>query len=272
MELLLTMIGVVIVIAVVYLIFLAPGRLPKSADPRLWQAKYAHRGLHTKDKTVPENSLQAFSLAAEAGYGIELDVNLSSDGQVMVFHDDNLLRVCGVDKKITDCTYEELQGYRLCGTGEKIPLFTQVLELLAGRVPMIVELKATVHNNELCEKTAALLDAYQGVYCVESFHPGIVRWFRKNRPQYVRGQLSMGAKNYRAMPPVEGIALSGLFTNVSTRPHFAAYRHQDAHHKLRLFLYRMMGGKLVGWTVEDTDDIKWCLQYFDCIIFQFFKP
>ena len=272
MDVLLTVVGIVIVIAVLYLILLAPGKLPKSANPRLWQAKYAHRGLHTKDKTVPENSMLAFSLAAEDGYGIELDVNLSSDGQVVVFHDDNLLRVCGVDKKITDCTYEELQTYRLCATGERIPLFTQVLELVAGRVPLIVELKATVHNGELCEKTAALLDAYGGPYCVESFHPGIVSWFRKNRPQSVRGQLSMGVKSYRGLSAAESFALSGLLTNISTRPHFAAYRHQDAHHKLRLFLYRMMGGKLVGWTVEDTDDIKWCLEYFDVIIFQFFKP
>lgn len=262
---------ILVVLFVLYAFLLAPGRQTQK-DSVLYKAKYAHRGLHSKDKTIPENSLTAFSKAVEAGYGMELDINLTTDNQVVVFHDDTLLRVCGVDKAVADCSYEELMQYRLLGTDEKIPLFTEVLELIGGHVPLVVELKHTKRNKELCEHAAQLLDEYTGPYCIESFHPGIVKWFRKNRPNVIRGQLSAGLKNYKGLPLYQGVLLSSLLTNFMTRPHFAAYRHEDSHHKLRLNLYRMFGGKLIAWTVRDTNDIGYCEKYFDSIIFEFFTP
>ncbi len=254
------------------IIFLfSPGDFPKSADKRLWAHSYAHRGLHTKDKTVPENSLAAFGLAAEAGYGIELDLNLTTDNRVVVFHDDSLTRVCGVEKKVAECTYEDLACYPLQETNERIPLLEEVLGLVDGRVPLIVELKATKRNDELCRRAVELLDSYHGPYCIESFHPGIVRWFRKNRPAVVRGQLSAGLRNYKGLPFWQGLMLSSLLTNAATRPHFVAYRHEDARRPI-LDLYRFLGGRLVGWTVRDTDPIAYCQKRFDIIIFEFFLP
>lgn len=255
-----------------YFIVLMPGQLPPFADDRLRHCKYAHRGLHKKDKSVPENSLPAFMQAVESGYGIELDVTLTADGQVVVFHDDSLLRVCGADKKIAECSYGELLFYRLCGTDERIPSFSEVLQVVSGRVPLLVELKHSKQNDLLCRKTAALLDAYQGPYCIESFHPGIVRWFYKNRPHVVRGQLSGGRKSFSGIPSWQGAVLSALLTNAVNRPHFVAYKHQDAHHRLNLGVFRLLGGLLFGWTVRDTDDIQACIKRFDCIIFEFFKP
>lgn len=262
---------IIVALSALYAFLLAPGRQTKK-DNHLYEAKYAHRGLHNKDKTIPENSLTAFSKAVEAGYGMELDINLTTDNQVVVFHDDTLLRVCGVDKAVADCSYEELMQYRLLGTDEKIPLLSEVLELVGGHVPLVVELKHTKRNNELCEKAAQLLDEYEGPYCIESFHPGIVKWFHKNRPNIIRGQLSAGLKNYKGLPMYQGVLLSSLLTNFMTRPHFAAYKHEDTHHKLRLNLYKLLGGKLIAWTVRDTDDIKYCENYFDTIIFEFFTP
>lgn len=263
---------VLIVLFLVYLFLLAPHTLPEGVDHTLWQANYAHRGLHSKDKSVPENSMAAFKLAVEAGYGMELDINLTVDNQIVVFHDDNLKRVCGVDKLIADCTYEELLQYRLCGTEEKTPLFSEVLKLIDGRMPLIVELKATKRNNELCRRAADMLKDYKGTYCIESFHPLLVRWFYKNRPEIVRGQLSAGHKEFGSLPFYQRLILSSLLTNVMTRPHFMAYRHQDAHHKLRLSLFKLLGGKLVAWTVRDNDDIDYCKKRFDIIIFEFFRP
>lgn len=263
----------VMALFLVYLFFLEPGRLPKNADNVLWRTKYAHRGLHRKDKTVPENSLSAFSAAVEAGYGIELDINLSSDGKIVVFHDERLSRVCGIDKAITDCTYAELSQYRLCGTNEKIPLFSKVLSLVAGRVPLIIELKNTKNTKELCEKAAAFLDAYQGPYCIESFNPRIVCWFYKNRPNIVRGQLAAAPRSYgKSNSYFQKLISSSLLTNVTTRPHFVAYNHRDSHHKPQLGIYRMLGGKLVGWTVSDPRDIDYCTAYFDVIIFEYLRP
>ena len=271
MVLLIIFIALAVALAL-YVVLLAPGNLPKAAPAVLWQARYAHRGLHDKQNTVPENSLAAFAAAAEAGYGIELDLNLTTDDQVVVFHDNSLERVCGVDKIVADCSWEELKQYQLSGTDERIPLFTEVLKLVDGRVPLVVELKATRRNAVLCEKAAALLDAYGGPYCIESFHPGIVAWFRKNRPDVVRGQLASGFKQYSALPWWQALLLSSLLTNINARPHFTAFRHQDAHAKLKLSLYRFLGGRLVGWTVRDTDDIAWCEENFDVIIFEYFRP
>lgn len=262
---------IVVVLFVLYIYLIAPGRKPTKDSP-LYAAKYAHRGLHSKDKTIPENSMSAFTKAIEAGYGIELDINITTDNKVVVFHDDTLQRICGVDKAISDCSYDELTEYRLLETEEKIPLFSEVLELVDGRVPLVVELKHTKRNRELCENAAMLLVEYKGSYCIESFDPSIVRWFRKNKPKVVRGQLAAGLKEYKGLPLYQGILLSSLLTNFYSRPNFAAYEHQDSHHKLKLNLFRLLGGKLVGWTVSNTDDIEYCQKYFDTIIFEFFKP
>ncbi len=257
----------------VYAFLIAPGKLPKTAPEILWRTRYAHRGLHDqKHAAPPENSLAAFRAAVEAGYGIELDINLTTDDTVAVFHDDSLLRMCGVDKPVADCSWEELLQYRLSGTEQRIPLFTEVLAEVAGRVPLIVELKSTKRNTALCEKAAALLDAYAGPYCVESFHPGIVAWFKKHRPDVVRGQLATGYKDYGRRAAWQRMMLSGMLANAAARPHFAAFRHENAHGRFKLWLYRLLGGKLVGWTVRDTDDIAWCQRFFDAIIFEYFRP
>lgn len=256
----------------IYLFLLAPGKQPKAAPAVLWQARYAHRGLHDKQNTVPENSLVAFAAAVESGYGIELDLNLTTDDQVVVFHDDSLLRICGIDKAVADCSLEELTQCRLSGTDERIPLFSEVLKLVDGRVPLVVELKSTRRNKALCEHAAALLDAYPGPYCIESFHPGIVSWFKKHRPGVVRGQLASGFKQYNRLPWWQAFLLSSLLTNVTARPHFAAFRHEDAHGTFKLWLYRVLGGRLVAWTVRDTNDIAWCEKHFDVIIFEYFRP
>ena len=114
-------------------LFLRPGRYGEAQKQLVYGVNHAHRGLHTKDKTVPENSLPAFRAAAEAGYGVELDIQLSRDGQVVVFHDDTLDRVCGVHGRVDEFTFEELRGMRLCGTQETIPLLTEVFEVMGGR-------------------------------------------------------------------------------------------------------------------------------------------
>ncbi len=256
---------------VINILLMAPGRFPKQISPVLSRALYAHRGLHNKDKSVPENSMAAFCAAVEAGYGMELDVQLTADDKVVVFHDDNLNRVCGIDRKVVDCTYEELKGCRLHGTAETIPLFSDVVKLVGGREAMIVELKISRRNKALCEKTAEILDEYKGPYCIESFDPRIVLWFKKHRPGIVRGQLSAGRKNYIGQPLYQGFLLSGLYTNIVTRPHFVAYKHEDIK-RLRLGLYRLLGGKLFAWTVRDADDADRLRRCFDAIIFEFICP
>lgn len=155
---------------------------------------YAHRGLHEKDLSVPENSMAGFKAAVEAGYGIEFDLQLTKDKKVVVHHDRSLKRVCGADVSIGDLTYKELQQYRLQNTEERVPLFSDVLALVDGRTPLIIELKHYDDADLLCPLVWELLRNYKGPYCVESFDPYIVQWFRKNHPYVLRGQLMVTLK------------------------------------------------------------------------------
>lgn len=248
---------------------LAPGRAPKARLEPFLGVNYAHRGLHTEDFSTPENSLKAFEAAASAGYGMELDVQLSKDGQVVVFHDDSLERVCGVKAAVKSKTYAELKAMSLRGTGETVPLFSDVLSVIAGRGgPLIVELKlAGRRNRELCEKTYEILSRYSGLYCVESFDPFIVLWFRLHHKEVIRGQLAMGASMYRPLGPVLRHVLAGNLFNPLTRPHFIAY-DINAKFPLTCRVSRALGCARFGWTAHSPESEKNC----DSVIFEFCTP
>ncbi|MBQ3210676.1 MAG: glycerophosphodiester phosphodiesterase [Oscillospiraceae bacterium] len=248
-------------------VMLAPGRAPRSQKAPFIGLNCAHRGLHSRDKSVPENSLEAFRRAADTGYGIELDVQLSRDGQVVVFHDDTLKRVCGVDARVDELDYDELEKLSLCGTEHRIPLFTQVLKLIDGRSNLIVELKGGRRNDELCEKVRNILDYYDGIFCVESFHPGIVRWFKKHAPDYLRGQLAMPEEDYaESLSPVLKFLLAHGFTNLIARPHFIAYK--IGPRPLSIRFAELMGAMKVGWTSHDKKSERGR----HCVIFEFYTP
>ena len=250
------------------LFLIAPGAATRRQKAPFYGLNFAHRGLHSRDKAVPENSLEAFRLAAEAGYGIELDVQLSKDGQVVVFHDDTLDRVCGVHGRVDERTFEELQQLRLCGTDQRIPLFSEVLELVRGRGPLIVELKNGRSNRELCEKTYALLEGYRGEACIESFNPMIVAWFRFHGRDLVRGQLAAPVQDYVKdgfSKPV-GFVLRRTLLSFLARPQFIAYR--IGHRPLPVHLAEALGAMRVGWTSHEPRNEKGR----DAVIFEFYKP
>ena len=246
----------------------APGRASKRQKAPFYGLNFAHRGLHSKDKSVPENSLEAFRLAAEAGYGAELDVQLSKDGQVVVFHDDTLDRVCGVHGRVDEFTFEELQTMSLCGTGHRIPLFSQVLDTVAGRGPLIVELKTGRRNRELCEKTYALLQSYRGEACVESFDPRIVAWFRFHARDLVRGQLAAPTDEYTkdGRSLLQSYVLSRTLLNFLARPQFIAYK--IGFRPLPVRLAELFGAMKVGWTSHEAKNEKGR----DAVIFEFYRP
>ena len=164
--------GILLVLLVLYVLS-TMGRRGHRGLAALREYVYAHRGLHSEN--VPENSLEAFRRAKEAGYGVELDVHLLKDGNLAVFHDSDLGRMTGNAGKITDLTTEMLKDFQLNNTDYTIPTFAEVLALFDGSVPMIVELKVVNNCSELCEKVCEMLDEYKGIYCVESFDPRCVR-------------------------------------------------------------------------------------------------
>ncbi len=246
----------------------APARPDNKKKAPFFGKNIAHRGLYQKDQSIPENSLFAFAKAVEAGYGMELDVQLSRDGQVVVFHDDTLDRVCGVSKRVDELDYAELQELRLCGTDEKIPLFDEVLATVGGKTPMIVELKTGRRNEELCEKTLAALRGYAGEYCVESFDPTIVAWFRKHAPEIYRGQLAQPPKHYRkhGKSRLVSFLLGTTAMNVIARPNFIAYR--IGKKTLGVRFAELLGATRVAWTSHDEATEK----KFDVVIFEHYLP
>ncbi len=186
---------------------------------------YAHRGLHGNG--VPENSLQAFELAINNGYGIELDVQLSKDGKVMVFHDYTLTRMTGVDKKLKDLNVDELTKLSLANTDQKIPTFKEVLELVKGQIPLLIELKGEDLNDELCPKVAEVLTEYKGAYCIESFNPLLIRNIKKYLPDVYCGQLYTNLCREKKKFTPFNITLSLMVFNFLAKPDFIAYNKDD---------------------------------------------
>ena len=243
--------------------------------------KFAHRGYFDNRTDAPENSLKAFKAAVDRGYGIEMDIHLASDGEVVVFHDDTLARMCGVAKTVGDLSLPEIKKLHLLATEEEIPTFAEFLALVDGRVPLLVEFK-TGHPGSsdvapLCAAAARLLDVYRGAYLVESFDAEVLAWFRKNRPAVMRGQLALGFATYakalgkkgaEAIPRRRRRMLSWLLYNYRSRPHFISYRFEDAGLALRLC--RALGAMVSVWTVRSLADSARLLEEYDAVIFEGF--
>lgn len=252
-----------------WLFLVWPGKSTAAQRAPFAKRNFAHRGLHAPDKSVPENSLPAFAAAVQAGYGMELDVQLSRDGQVVVFHDDTLGRVTGAEGRVDSLPLAGLQQLRLCGGGETIPLFSTVLATVGGKAPLIVELKSGPRNAELCEKTLALLRGYEGPFCVESFDPTIVAWFRKNAPDILRGQLANPARDYELPLPL-AFALSHCLGNVLARPQFIAWG--GGRPNVCVQLARALGAMGVYWTARPADSADALQAHWDAVIFEHYAP
>ena len=225
---------------------------PGLAELRNWS--YAHRGLHNDRR--PENSMAAFQAAVEAGFGIELDIHLMKDGKLAVLHDASLKRTAGADVKIEDLCAEDLENYRLIGTDEKIPLFSSVLEMVGGKVPLVVELKCERSNfNALCSAACELLEQYQGIYCVESFDPRCVLWLKQNRPDLVRGQLAQRyTRKDNTIPGILRFALRNNLLNFVTKPDFVAYRYGERMNFANFICRKLWSMQGVSWTIRSEKE------------------
>ena len=264
----------IIIIIALYLLAIMPRILNKPDMAAFMNRHYAHRGLHKDKNIAPENSLAAFELAVENNYGIELDVQLSKDNIPVVFHDFTLNRLCGVDKKVRDLTFEELRSLSLYDSNQRIPHFQEVLDLVNGKVPLIIEYKLPGNNPLVCEIGDKILRDYKGLYCIESFNPLALRWYKKNRPEIVRGQLSTkfirnkdGSKS-----KVLDFALQNLLLNFLGKPDFIAfnYKWRDMlSFSLVKSLYKV---PTVAYTLTSNQQIVDGKNKFDLFIFEKFIP
>lgn len=261
------------VLILLYLLAIMPKLRKNPAMKQFDGWLYAHRGLHKNKSKAPENSLPAFKLAVEHGFGIELDVQLTKDKVPVVFHDYDLNRACGVDIKVTDLTYEELKKYTLFKSKETIPTFREVLDLVDGKVPLIVELKIPWNPVETCLAASRELKNYKGLYCIESFNPFGLIWYKKHHPEIVRGQLSTDfVKDEIEGNKVQYFILKHLLFNFLTKPDFIAYHHiykKSLSFSICRKLYKV---KTVAWTIKSQQELDENKGYFDLFIFDKFDP
>ena len=234
--------------------------------------RYAHRGFHDKLQ-VPENSLAAFKRAVEHGFGAELDIHLTKDSKLVVFHDSTLVRCTGAEGILEDKTLAELRELRLEGTDELIPTFDEVLDIFESATPLIIELKTYAGNHEALAKAAVeRLDSYKGDYCIESFDPRAIGDIRKLRPDIVRGQLST---NFREDPDEAPKGTAGLLTDLKldfiSKPDFVAYnfKYRDQPAFVKAVARGIQG---VAWTIKTREDLKAAEALGYIPIFEQFDP
>lgn len=259
---------VILILAAIICALVFPGK-KKNIDEYV-NVKYAHRGLHNGERA--ENSISAMKAAVEAGFGIELDVRLSKDGVLMVFHDDTLDRVCGREGKVIDFTAEELATFKLNGTDDGIPTFDEVLEVVGGKVPLLVEIKENAGDSSVSKAAAERLKNYSGPYIVESFNPLSVKNAASILPEVACGFLSRHfTKEEETKKPLYFI-LENLLINRISNPSFIAYKHED-HYMPMLKLARLLGARTIAWTVRSPEEEKAAYEHgFATVIFENYVP
>lgn len=261
-----------LLITALYLLAIMPSR-SKIDFSNFNKHFYAHRGLHKEVHISPENSYAAFELAVKNNYGIELDVQLTKDNIPVVFHDYTLERLCGKQIHLIDLTLEELQQYTLYSSYERIPTLESILNLVDGKVPLIIEYKIKHTNNSVCKYSNDLLVHYKGSYCIESFNPFALYWYKKNRPDIIRGQLSSNfIKDKNKGNKLLHFIVQNLLINFITKPHFIAYNHKYANMLSFNLCRKLFSITTFAWTVQSQDEYETCNPYFDYIIFEQFHP
>lgn len=223
---------------------------PKAAKVAwLGTVTYAHRGLHQPG--VPENSLTAFRDAIDRGMGIECDVQRSSDGQAVVFHDFELDRLTAETGPVMARTGDELARIKLAGSHDRIPALRRMLDEVAGRVPVLIEIKSKrgsfKHVGALCQAVRRVLEGYSGPHAIMSFDPRVVRWFADRSPLTVRG-LVVTEENAKALPGM----IRRRLALWAARPDFLAYDIRDLPSRFAAG-QRARGLPVLTWTVRSAD-------------------
>lgn len=266
------LLGIVAALILLYLFLIMPRMIHRADKSPFRDVLYAHRGLHDNHSEAPENSMTAFEKAVENGYGIELDIQLSKDNIPVVFHDFTLKRVCGIEGKVCDYTYDELLQFSLFGSKEKIPRLEEVLELVDGKVPLIIEYKIEWMDNQVCRVADEILQKYQGAYCIESFNPLGLLWYRRHRPQIMRGQLADALYSRKEYKGLLYFALENLLLNFLTKPDFVAYNHKEKGRLSRRLCRSLYRNTAVAWTIKNEEEFANAGKDFDLFIFEGFLP
>lgn len=245
----------------------------KSRTAWLTERLIAHRGIHGSTGPV-ENSMPAFRAAVEKGCAIELDVQLTKDNKLVVFHDKKLKRMFGIDGNLSDLTYEELSKLKLGSSSESAPLFSDVLAMVKGQTPILIEIKNEGTTGVLESILYEELKSYSGQYAVQSFNPFSLKWFRDNAPEVLRGQLSgsfvitdydVEYAGTTRLPWYKQFILSNLLLDFESRPNFIAYETVNVSGST-LKALRSLKVPVIGWVIDDEAEYVNSKAYFDGFI------
>ncbi len=236
----------------------------------------AHRGLHDASAGRIENTATAFSAALRHNYGIECDLQVSADGEAMVFHDGALGRLTEGNGTLAAMSAAAIQAARFKDTTDRILSLGELCELVAGRVPLLIELKSRFDGDlRLAEHAAAVLARYQGPAALMSFDPALVASLHTTAPAIVRGIVAMRHYCYAdgtTLPFAQNFSLAHLLHAPKTRPQFIAYSVKDLPAPSPWAARNLFGLPLLTWTVRTEDDRKRAVRYADQMIFEGFRP
>ncbi len=233
----------------------------------------AHRGLHDAAKGLVENTLGAAEAAIGRAYAIECDVQLSRDGEAVVFHDETLDRLTRANGALIDSTVAEIQAARFRDSEERVPTFAQLLERIAGRTPLICEIKSRFDGDmRLAERVAALARAYQGPIALKSFDPAPIAHLRARHdgigPLGMVAEASYDGQYWRALSAAQK-EICGAFLHYSeTRPDFLSWNVDDLPHSTPFLLRELKRLPVMAWTVRTPEQRKAAVRWADQIVFE----
>jgi glycerophosphoryl diester phosphodiesterase len=248
---------------------------------RLFERPIAHRGLHDSARGVVENSLGAARAAIAHSYAIECDVQLSADGEAMVFHDDELDRLTAATGPLAIKTAGELSRLELKGCEETIPTLQSLLEAVSGEALLVIEIKSRFDGDlRLARRVAALAARYEGPLAVESFDPEPIAFLRAeaenlgvgSTPLGIVAQANYSENDWPQLSPVQRLELTHFLHYSRTRPEFLSFNIEDFPHTAPVLLRDALRLPVTGWTARTPAMADAALKWADTIVFEGFSP
>jgi glycerophosphoryl diester phosphodiesterase len=262
--------GLLILVLIVGLITILRINSDRARKTPWLKGYFAHRGLYTKDQLISENSIGAFKKAIENGYGIELDVQLSKDGIVYVFHDDDLKRMTGLEGILEDKTSQELDQLHLIGSDERIPCLSTVLDLIQGQVPVLVELKTSPRKKESVTEVIKVMANYHGNFAYCSFDPIMLGHLRKFAPSQLRGLNMEYALDKKHLNLITRFVLQFALLNFINKPDYLSvdYMHIPFIYKF----WRQFGAFGMMWAIPSQSAEEKIKGKCETVIFDGYIP
>ena len=231
----------------------------------------AHRGLHDQ-KSVIENTASAFAAAIAARYGIECDLQISADGEAMVYHDDALGRLTEGSGRLDAATAGELKRVAFKATGDRMITLGELCDLVAGRTTLVIEMKSRFDGDRrLVSRVATVLSGYRGPAAVMSFDPAQIAGLHAVAPGLPRG-MAAEKHGWGEVAAAPKRAVTTFAQVLSARPQFIAYAVRDLPALLPAVAHNVLRLPLLAWTVRSADDRHKAVRYADQMIFEGFRP